>query len=240
MAPWGKKTMIVTTTPTVEGRSIATYHGIVVGEAILGANVFRDIFAGITDIIGGRSGAYEASLGEARETALRELEERARGDGRECRRGRRSRLRGHQQHAHGVGERHRRDAALRRMPGIVRISAPVAAQGPRLRNGAFGRAKIPRPGHGIAQLPATGSMKRNRREWMHDGRHGGLVRRAAQDVRGAAEADQPGRAEHVGPHHRGAGGAGQEAAAAAARAARRGTSSRGSAGRSGISSLSCR
>jgi uncharacterized protein YbjQ (UPF0145 family) len=73
--------MIVTTTPTIEGRSIATYHGIVVGEAILGANVFRDIFAGITDIIGGRSAAYEASLGEARATALRELEERARALG---------------------------------------------------------------------------------------------------------------------------------------------------------------
>ena len=73
--------MIVTTTPSVEGRAIATYHGIVVGEAILGANVFRDIFAGITDIIGGRSGAYEASLGEARQTALRELEERAKALG---------------------------------------------------------------------------------------------------------------------------------------------------------------
>ena len=69
--------MIVTTTPSVEGRSITAYHGVVVGEAILGANVFRDVFAGITDIIGGRSGAYEQSLGEARETALRELEERA-------------------------------------------------------------------------------------------------------------------------------------------------------------------
>jgi uncharacterized protein YbjQ (UPF0145 family) len=69
--------MIVTTTNSVEGYKVATYHGIVVGEAILGANVFRDLFAGITDIIGGRSGAYEASLGEARETALRELEERA-------------------------------------------------------------------------------------------------------------------------------------------------------------------
>lgn len=69
--------MIVTTTPTVEGKSITAYHGIVVGEAILGANVFRDIFAGITDIIGGRSAAYEQSLGEARETALRELEARA-------------------------------------------------------------------------------------------------------------------------------------------------------------------
>ncbi|MCI5039097.1 MULTISPECIES: heavy metal-binding domain-containing protein [Donghicola] len=69
--------MIVTTTPTVEGYQIAEYRGIVTGEAILGANVFRDLFAGITDIIGGRSGAYEASLAEARETALKELEERA-------------------------------------------------------------------------------------------------------------------------------------------------------------------
>ena len=69
--------MITTTTPSVEGYQIAEYHGIVVGEAILGANVFRDIFAGITDIIGGRSGAYEASLQEARDTALREMEDRA-------------------------------------------------------------------------------------------------------------------------------------------------------------------
>jgi uncharacterized protein YbjQ (UPF0145 family) len=70
--------MIVTTTPSVEGRRIVEYRGIVTGEAILGANVFRDIFAGITDIIGGRSGAYEASLGKARETALAEMEARAR------------------------------------------------------------------------------------------------------------------------------------------------------------------
>ncbi len=70
--------MIVTTTNTLEGKTITAYHGVVVGEAILGANVFRDIFAGITDIIGGRSGAYEASLREARETAFSELEERAR------------------------------------------------------------------------------------------------------------------------------------------------------------------
>ena len=68
--------MIVTTTPSVEGRNIVDYKGVVVGEAILGANVFRDIFASITDIVGGRSGAYEASLAEARATALRELEER--------------------------------------------------------------------------------------------------------------------------------------------------------------------
>lgn len=73
--------MIITTTPSVEGRGIKSYHGIVVGEAILGANVFRDIFAGITDIIGGRSAAYEQSLGEARATALRELEERAKALG---------------------------------------------------------------------------------------------------------------------------------------------------------------
>jgi len=73
--------MIVTTTPNVEGHQIAEYHGIVTGEAILGANVFRDIFAGITDIIGGRSGAYEASLAEARETALDELQDRARAMG---------------------------------------------------------------------------------------------------------------------------------------------------------------
>jgi uncharacterized protein YbjQ (UPF0145 family) len=69
--------MIITTTPSIEGKRITQYHGIAVGEAILGANVFRDIFAGITDIIGGRSGAYEKSLGEARETALRELQDNA-------------------------------------------------------------------------------------------------------------------------------------------------------------------
>ena len=73
--------MIVTTTPGVEGRPITAYHGIVVGEAILGANVFRDLFAGITDIIGGRSGAYEEELGKARATALAEMEDHARDRG---------------------------------------------------------------------------------------------------------------------------------------------------------------
>ena len=77
MNPWGDRTMIVTTTPSVEGRSIREYRGVVVGEAILGANVFRDIFASITDIVGGRSGSYEQELGRARTIALRELEERA-------------------------------------------------------------------------------------------------------------------------------------------------------------------
>ncbi|MCT4685314.1 MAG: heavy metal-binding domain-containing protein [Roseicyclus sp.] len=70
--------MIVTTTPSVDGHRITAYHGIVVGEAILGANVFRDLFAGITDIIGGRSGAYEEELGRARTVALQEMEHRAR------------------------------------------------------------------------------------------------------------------------------------------------------------------
>lgn len=69
--------MIVTTTQSVEGRKITEYRGIVVGEAIMGANVVRDFFAGITDIVGGRSGAYESKLQDARETALAELEERA-------------------------------------------------------------------------------------------------------------------------------------------------------------------
>ena len=69
--------MIVTTTPSVEGYQIADYKGIVVGEAILGANVIRDLFAGITDIIGGRSNAYEEELALPRtlEEALRGLRE---------------------------------------------------------------------------------------------------------------------------------------------------------------------
>jgi uncharacterized protein YbjQ (UPF0145 family) len=81
MNPWDKTTMISTTTPAIEGKSIISYHGIVVGEAILGANVFRDIFAGITDLIGGRSGAYEEELGKARTIAITEMEDRARAAG---------------------------------------------------------------------------------------------------------------------------------------------------------------
>lgn len=73
--------MIVTTTPSVEGYPISQYHGIVVGEAILGANVIRDVFAGITDILGGRSNAYEQELAKARSTALSEMEDRARALG---------------------------------------------------------------------------------------------------------------------------------------------------------------
>jgi uncharacterized protein YbjQ (UPF0145 family) len=70
--------MIITTTNSIEGRQISDYKGIVVGEAIMGANVVRDVFASITDIVGGRSGAYESKLQDARDTALRELEDRAR------------------------------------------------------------------------------------------------------------------------------------------------------------------
>jgi uncharacterized protein YbjQ (UPF0145 family) len=69
--------MIITTTNSIEGHRITAYRGIVVGEAIMGANVVRDIFAGITDIIGGRSGAYESKLQDARDTALRELQQKA-------------------------------------------------------------------------------------------------------------------------------------------------------------------
>lgn len=69
--------MILSTTPTLESKTIREYRGIVVGEAILGANIFKDLFAGIRDIIGGRSGAYEKELARAREIAFDELKERA-------------------------------------------------------------------------------------------------------------------------------------------------------------------
>ena len=61
--------MIVTTTDFVEGRKVTHYLGVVAGEAVIGANVFRDLFAGIRDVIGGRSGAYEKTLREARQVA---------------------------------------------------------------------------------------------------------------------------------------------------------------------------
>lgn len=77
MNPWEKTGMIVTTTPSVEGQKITRYHGIVTGEAILGANIFRDLFAAVRDVVGGRSAAYEQELARARETALGEMEERA-------------------------------------------------------------------------------------------------------------------------------------------------------------------
>lgn len=70
--------MIISTTPTIEGRPARDYLGIVTGEAILGANIFKDLFAGIRDIVGGRSAAYEQELGKARRTALAEMEAEAR------------------------------------------------------------------------------------------------------------------------------------------------------------------
>lgn len=70
--------MLLSTTPTIEGRKIREYKGVVTGEAILGANIFRDFLAGIRDLVGGRAGAYEKVLHDARDTALKELGEEAR------------------------------------------------------------------------------------------------------------------------------------------------------------------
>lgn len=70
--------MILTTTPDIQGRPAKKYIGIVTGEAVMGANLFRDMFAGIRDIVGGRSGAYEKELRKARQIALEELAETAR------------------------------------------------------------------------------------------------------------------------------------------------------------------
>jgi uncharacterized protein YbjQ (UPF0145 family) len=69
--------MIVTTTPSVEGRRITRYCGVVAGEAILGANLFKDLFAGIRDLVGGRSATYERELQRARDIAMQELQQRA-------------------------------------------------------------------------------------------------------------------------------------------------------------------
>jgi len=73
--------MLITTTPQLEGKKIARYLGLVSGEAILGANIFRDLFAGIRDIVGGRSAAYEKELRRAKEIALSEMAEQARSLG---------------------------------------------------------------------------------------------------------------------------------------------------------------
>jgi len=67
--------MIITTTPSIEGRPIRDYMGIVTGEAILGANLFKDFGASIRDVVGGRSAGYEKDLKKARETALAEMQE---------------------------------------------------------------------------------------------------------------------------------------------------------------------
>jgi uncharacterized protein YbjQ (UPF0145 family) len=73
--------MIVTTTPTIEGQSIQEYLGVVTGEAIIGANILKDILATVRDIVGGRSEAYERALRTAREEALREMAREAEARG---------------------------------------------------------------------------------------------------------------------------------------------------------------
>nr|WP_315205040.1 heavy metal-binding domain-containing protein [uncultured Albidiferax sp.] len=70
--------MIISTTPSIDGHSITKYCGVIAGEAILGANLFKDLFAGIRDLVGGRSATYEKELQRARDIALKELEDRAR------------------------------------------------------------------------------------------------------------------------------------------------------------------
>jgi uncharacterized protein YbjQ (UPF0145 family) len=69
--------MLMSTTTAIEGRPVSRYLGVVTGEAIIGANVFRDLFAAVRDIVGGRSATYERALAEAREVALKEMEARA-------------------------------------------------------------------------------------------------------------------------------------------------------------------
>lgn len=69
--------MIITTTNSVEGRPVASYKGIVMGEAIIGANILKDLFAAVRDVVGGRAGAYEDALRSARQEALREMANRA-------------------------------------------------------------------------------------------------------------------------------------------------------------------
>lgn len=69
--------MIITTTNSIEGKTIEAYYGVVIGEAIMGANVFKDLFASIRDIVGGRSGSYEAELTKARQIAFEEIRKEA-------------------------------------------------------------------------------------------------------------------------------------------------------------------
>lgn len=73
--------MLVLTTPSVEGKRITKYYGLVTGEAILGANIFRDFFAGIRDVVGGRSAAYETELRRAKNLAVEEMTDQALGMG---------------------------------------------------------------------------------------------------------------------------------------------------------------
>ena len=69
--------MLISTTSVLDGKPVSRYLGVVTGEAIIGANIFRDMFAAVRDIVGGRSATYERALAEARETALNEMQQRA-------------------------------------------------------------------------------------------------------------------------------------------------------------------
>jgi uncharacterized protein YbjQ (UPF0145 family) len=69
--------MLMSTTSVIEGQPVSRYLGVVTGEAIIGANIFRDMFASVRDIVGGRSGTYEKALGEARDAAMSEMQARA-------------------------------------------------------------------------------------------------------------------------------------------------------------------
>ena len=73
--------IILSTTPSIDGRRITRYAGVVTGEAILGANIFKDIFAGIRDIVGGRSATYEKELGRAKDLAIQEMVDQAQAMG---------------------------------------------------------------------------------------------------------------------------------------------------------------
>jgi len=73
--------MLVTTTPNIEGKRISNYYGLVSGEAIMGANIFKDIFANIRDIVGGRSAAYEKELRKAKDVAVQEMCQQAQAMG---------------------------------------------------------------------------------------------------------------------------------------------------------------
>ena len=111
--------MLMTTTSVVEGQPVTRYLGIVTGEAIIGANVFRDMFAVVRDVVGGRSATYERGLSEAREIAMREMQSRRRSSARtgviaidldyEV-------LGQKQRHADGLRQRHRRRLLTRHLP----------------------------------------------------------------------------------------------------------------------------
>ena len=77
IAPNLQSMMILSTTPTLEGRPIREYKGLVFGETIIGANIFKDFLASVRDLVGGRSGSYEQVLAEARDTSMGEMQQRA-------------------------------------------------------------------------------------------------------------------------------------------------------------------